>query len=292
MDILYLTYSLDGLLMVAMPIALGIYLTRKYELYWRLWWIGAAVFILSQVGRIPFENYVVVPLLYNINSIPALSAIAVLILSALILGLSAGLWEELLRYAMFRWWAKDARSWRNGLLAGAGHGGAGAIILGLLVLYNFINMAMVRNMDLSTMVSADQLPVAQAQVNAFWSAPWYSTLNEAVQQLFTIPIQICFALLVLQTFIRKQSYWVFLAIGVHALFEATRVISQNLLNVYLVNMVIGVFAVASIVTIFVLQRPEPTQDLSTGTTGPTSTPYRMKTPNTVEETIRALKDKE
>ena len=92
MSILYVTYALDGLLMIAMPIALAIYLTRKFELYWRLWWIGAVVFILSQVGRIPFDNYVVGPLLEKVYNIPALSAIAVLILSAFIIGLSAGLW--------------------------------------------------------------------------------------------------------------------------------------------------------------------------------------------------------
>ena len=293
MDILYVTYALDGLLLVAVPIALGIYLTQKFELYWRLWWIGAAIFILSQVGRIPFDNYVTNQLLAKVNSIAALSANTVLILSALIIGISASLWEELLRYAMFRWWAKDARTWRTGFLAGAGHGGMGAIIIGLLVLYNFINMAMVRNADLSKLVSADQLPFAQAQVTAFWSAPWYSTMNEAVQQLFTIPIQICFALLVLQTFIRKQWYWVVLAIGSHTLFEAVRVVSLNLLNAYLVDMVLGVLAIASIVIIYMLYRTEPPRDLSTELTGPAPTPYRMKAaPSTVEETIKALKEKD
>ena len=135
--------------------------------------------------------------------------------------------------------------------------------------------------------------LAQAQVNAFWSAPWYSTLNEAVQQLFTVPVQICFALLVLQTFIRKQWYWVYLAIGAHTLFEAVRVVSLNLMNGYLVDIVLGVFAIASVVTIFVLYRPEPPRDLSTELTGPAPTPYRMKAaPSTVEETIKALKEKD
>jgi uncharacterized membrane protein YhfC len=293
MNVLYTTYILNGLLAIAIPIALAVYLTRKFELTWRLWWIGAAVFILSQVGHLPFDTYIVTPLLDKINSNPALPATGALVLSALILGLSAGLWEELLRYAMFRWWAKDARSWSNGLLAGAGHAGAGAIILGLLVLYNFNNMLMVRTMDLSTLVSADQLPAIQAQVNAFWSAPWYSTFTEATQQLFTILIQVCFALLVLQTFIRKQRYWLFLAIGVHTLFEATRVVSQNLLNVYFVNVVLGVFAIASIITIFVLRRPEPAQDLSIGTTGSTPPLNQVRrAPRSVEEMIEAVKNKD
>ena len=290
MDILYVTYALDGLLMIAIPIALAIYVTKKFELYWRLWWIGAVVFILAWIGSIPFDNYVAGPLLEKVSGNPALSAIMVLILSALILGLSTALIEELLRYAMFRWWAKDARSWVNGLLTGAGHGGAGAIFLGALVLYNFINMVMVRNADLSKLVTADQLQLAQAQVNAYWSMPWYSTLNEAVQLIFTIPIQICFALIVLQTFIRKQWYWVLVAIGIHTLFEATRVVAQNLLNGYLVNLVIAAFGIVSVVVIFAFRRVEPAQDLLAGSTLPPNAGETER--NIVGNAIEAREDKD
>jgi uncharacterized membrane protein YhfC len=262
MNILYVTYSLNIFLLFAIPIALGIYLTRKFKLDRRLWWIGAAVYVLSQVVHIPFNAYVVNPLLDNLSNSAALPSIAMLIAGALLLGLSAGLWEELFRYAMFRWWAKDARSWGSGLLVGTGHGGAEAILLGLLVLYNFSNMIAVRNMDISTLVPADQLVTVQAQINAFWSAPWYYTIREAVDQFFTIPIQICFAILILQTFIRKQWYWVLLAIGFHTLVEATKVVAQNLLNVYLTELIIGVFAILSVVIVFALRRPEPPADLT------------------------------
>ncbi len=241
---------------------LGIYVTRKYELYWRLWWIGAAIYVLSQVILLPFETYVATPLMDKVNNNPALSAIMVLILSALILGLSTALVEELLRYAMFRWWAKEARTWATGLLTGIGHGGAAAILLGALVLYNFINMAYVRNSDLSKFVTPEQLPLAQAQVNAFWSVPWYSTLNELIQQVFTIPVQICLALIVMQTFVRKQGYWLLIAIVFHTLFETTRMVVQNLTSGYLVDLVIAAFGIASIVLIFVFRRSDVPQALA------------------------------
>lgn len=283
MNILYVTYALNGLLMVAMPIALGIYLTRKFELYGRLWWIGAGVFVLSQVGHIPFNAYVVNPLLTNLNDSALLPSTIMLIVGALVAGLSAGLWEELFRYGAFRWWAKDARSWGSGLLLGTGHGGAESIILGLIVLYSFLNMVLVRNMDLSTLVSPDQLAAAQAQVEAFWSAPWYDTLLGALERLFTIPVQICFAVLVLQTFIRKQWFWLWLAVGFHALVDATAVVAQNLLNVYLTEAIIGVFGVLSVLIIFKLRRPEPSAD--PGPAAPSSAPF---IPKSVEETVENL----
>ncbi len=122
MDILFFTHLLNGLLMIAMPVGLAFYLTRKFKLDWRLWWIGAAVFVLSQVGHIPF-NALVGPL-FNQSAIVAMPVASQRLISAVFLGLSAGLFEELFRYGMFRWWAKDARSWRKGVLTGAGHGGA------------------------------------------------------------------------------------------------------------------------------------------------------------------------
>jgi len=46
MDILFLAHLLNGLLMIAMPVGLAIFLTTRWKLGWRLWLIGAATFIL------------------------------------------------------------------------------------------------------------------------------------------------------------------------------------------------------------------------------------------------------
>jgi uncharacterized membrane protein YhfC len=293
MNILYVTYLLDVLLLLAVPIVLGVVLVRKLELEGRWWWMGAAIFVLSQAGLLPFENYVVNPVLNNLSISGKIPSLAVLIIGAFALGLSAALFEELFRYGMFRWWAKDARSRWAGLLTGAGHGGAAAIILGLLVLYNFINMAMIKNMDLSTLVSADQMPGVQAQITTFWSVPWYYSLREALQQLFTIPIQLCLALLVLQTFIRKQWYWVLVAIGFHTLVESSKVIAQNLINENLISLVLAVFAAASIAIIMALRKSEPLPVARPSSLSPAVSSYRMGAePKSVEEAIQSLKDKD
>ena len=65
---------------------------------------------------------------------------------------------------MYRWWAKDARSWRTGLLAGAGHGGIEAIILGILVLYAFIQIIVLQNIGPETVLPAEQLDLARQPV--------------------------------------------------------------------------------------------------------------------------------
>jgi uncharacterized membrane protein YhfC len=261
---LYLTYTLDILILFAVPIALGIFLVRKYDLEGRWWWMGAMVYIVSQVIQQPLQNYVFNPYLNKLSYSGSVPSLEVLIFGGLVLGLSAGLVEELLRYAMFRWWSKDARSFESGLLLGTGHGGAASIALAFLVLYNFVNMAMVRHLDLTTLAPSGQAQIMQAQVTAFWSATWFYTFREAIGQIFMISIQICLAIMVLQTFIRKQWFWVLLAIGFHALVEAARVIVLNLSNEYLMNAVLGIFAVISVVIILALRHRRVLLDIHSG----------------------------
>jgi uncharacterized membrane protein YhfC len=253
---LYLTYSLDILILLFLPIALGVFLVRKYDLEGRWWWIGAMVYIVSQVILQPVQNYLFNPFLNNLNSSAKFPSIVVLVFGGLVLGLLVGVVEGLLQYGMFRWWAKDARSFESGLLVGAGYGGAASIALAFLVLYNFVNMAIVRNLDLSTLAPADQALIMQAQITAFWSAPWFYTLREAIGQLFALTIQICLAVMILQSLIRKQWYWVLLAVGFHFLVEAARVIALNLSGEYMMNAVLGIFAVFSVLIILALRHPK------------------------------------
>ena len=255
MDILFWAHLLNGLLMIAMPVGLAIYLTRRWKLGWGLWFIGAGTFIFSQVGHIPFNS--AAGALLNRTSMVNWSKPNQLIFNAIFLGLSAGLFEELFRYGMFRWWAKDARSWRKGVLAGAGHGGVEAIILGILVLYSFMQLAAYRNVDLATIVPAAQLEVAQGQITTYWSATWYASLLGALERFFTIPVQIAFSVIVMQTFTRKQWFWVWLAVLYHALIDASVVYLLQPLGMYGVEALAGGFAVLSVIIIFSLRQPEP-----------------------------------
>jgi len=255
MDTLFWVHFLNGILMIAMPVGLAIFLVRRWKLGARLWLIGAGTFILSQVGHIPFNA--LATLVLNRTPLANMAPEAQLIFNAWFLGVSAGLFEELFRYGMFRWWAKDARSWRKGVLTGAGHGGAEAILLGMIVLYAFLQFATLRNADLSTLVPADQLALAQKQIAAYWSMTWYNSLLGAMERLFTIPTQIALAVLVLQTFTRRQWFWVWLAVLYHAALDGSAVYLAPHLGVLPTEAFIGGFAVLSVILIFVLRRPEP-----------------------------------
>lgn len=278
MDILFVAHLLNGLLMIAMPVGLAIFLTARWKLGARLWLIGAATFILSQVGHIPFNA--LAGLVLNRTGLTQMTPEAQLIFNAVFLGLSAGLFEEFFRYGMFRWWAKDARSWRKGVLAGAGHGGAEAIILGAIVVYAFVQFAYLRNADLPKIVAADQLALAQQQVSAYWSMTWYASLLGALERLFTIPTQIALAVLVLQTFTRKQWFWVWLAVVYHATLDAGAVLLSVRAGALATEVLAGAFALISLLLIFLLRQPEPPEENLT----PPAPPAPVFVPKPLEAT--------
>ncbi len=281
MDTLLIAHFLNGFLMIAIPVGLGIYLTRRWKFGGRIWWIGAATFILSQVGHIPF-NWAIGKLL-NQSGMVSWNPTIQLLFNAIFLGLSAGIFEEGTRYLVLRWWAKDARSWRNGVLFGAGHGGAEAILLGVLVLYGFLQMVALRSADLARTIPASQLDLVQRQITAYWSATWYFSLFGVLERIFTIPCQIVLAVLVMQVFIRGKIRWLFVAIGYHALLDASSVITVKIIGPYWTEAVIGGFAILSVILIFVFRKPEPTAEVLSAGVSPALT-----MPEPVEETLENL----
>jgi uncharacterized membrane protein YhfC len=255
MDILSIAHFLNGFLMVAIPVVLAIVLTRFWKLSWRYWLIGASIFIISQVGHIPFN--IMMTSLLNRTSLTDWPKNALNIFNLTFLGLSAGIFEEFSRYAMFRWWMRDGRTWRKAILAGAGHGGAEAIILGVIVFLTFFQLSAYRNLDLTGLFPPEQLELARQQVSAYWSLPWYTVLMGPLERFLTIPLHIALSVVVVQSLIRKQFYWVLLAVIYHASVTfCVLLVAQNF-GAALSELTLGVFAVINLLIIQRLWQPEP-----------------------------------
>jgi uncharacterized membrane protein YhfC len=257
MDARYILFPLNGLLMLALPVGLGIVLTRRFRMDWRLWWIGAATFVLSQVGHIPFNS--MLTQLFQRGILPAPPAEWRLVFNLIVLGLSAGLWEETARYAAYRWWARDARTWKKGLLLGAGHGGIEAIILGGLMLINFIVIASMDPSTLSRLVPPEQLDLAKQQLQAYWTVPLSMTLLGAVERALTIIMHLALSLLVLQVFIRRRFYWLAAAIAWHALANAATVYMAVTYGPFAAEGILAVNALLCLAVIAKLYSPDPAQ---------------------------------
>lgn len=257
-SVLFFTYPLSAFLIILMAIGLGVYLTRKFNLGWRLYLIGAAGFILSQVGHIPFNNWIGV--LFQRGVLPVPPAAWRLEFNVIFLGLSAGIFEEVTRYAVYRWWARDARSWSKGLLLGAGHGGVEALFVAGIILLTYLNMVTLRGQDLTAFASGDQLEALRQQFSFYWSAPWHMSLLGALERALAIPVHVALSILILQVFIRGQSRWLWLAILWHAMSNAVALYVLNIGGAYASEGSIALFTLASLGMIYALRGYEEAVD--------------------------------
>ena len=253
-NILIFTYPAGMLLVIALVIGLAIFLTRHYQLGWRLFWIGAALFVIAQIMHIPFN--ILLDRIFDRGWLPVPPEQYQLVFSAVILGLSAGLFEEITRYIGLRWWAKDARSWSKGLLFGNGWGGIEALLLVLVMLLNYIIFMALRTVDLSTMLPPEQLIPLQQGLEIYWGVNWYDSLLGPLERMLVLPAQMALTIMVLQVFLRGQSRWLWLAIGWHALLNAAGVIAVRQWGAYAAEGVIAIFSVLSITFIFLLRGEE------------------------------------
>jgi uncharacterized membrane protein YhfC len=253
---IYLVFALNFLLMIAMPILLARFIAARRGVSWTLFGMGAVTFVVSQIGHIPFNGLI----LQRWQLVPTDTAVFTnLLIYALFLGLSAGIFEEGARYLTYRFWAKDARSWGKGLMLGAGHGGIEAILLGLTGIINVGALVLIRQGMFVDAIPPDQMPLVQEQITAVFSTPLPAIMLGAMERLFALCAHLAMSLLVMQVFVRGQLRWLLASILWHTLLNASAVIAVTTWNAYVTEAIIGLFALLSIGIIFWLRTPEPVE---------------------------------
>ncbi len=266
---------------IALPLALGVFLARRFKVEWRLFGIGALTFIASQVLHLPFNAWVLTPTLERFGVSPAAGPVVLL---AFAFGLSAGLFEETARYLVYRFLLKGDRGWRQGVMFGAGHGGVEALLVGLLGLWTLIQVTALQGVDLNTIMSAEEAELASRQIAAYQSAPWHLILLGAVERVGAVMAHLGLAVLVLQSFVRRNRLWLLAAILWHALLNALALITLDAAGPYWTEVVVVSFGLVSLGFIWLL-RPGAGQESEAMPGAASRPPVRVLDPAPTEQEI-------
>ncbi len=168
------------LLELVFPLPIAWYIKQRYQLSWSVFGYGAIFFILVQVVHAPLVSFAAAPLAGTLNAVFPDRLISLAVLS-IILGLLAGLFEEIGRYLVFSRFFPSRNipvSRENGLLFGAGWGGVESMLVGILVAFTFLSLLFV-------------LPEASVNITPF------DPLIGLLERLMTFPLQVAFTVMVL-----------------------------------------------------------------------------------------------
>lgn len=215
--------ALEVLAVVAAPLALAVWLRKRWpSLSWATFGAGALAFVGSQLLHLPFNAYV---LEWLVSPLSALPERAQLWVSAALLGLSAGLFEELARYAAYRAHAPARRSGADALMLGAGHGGTESILLGLFVLLGLMNVLVVERVGIEHLgLDAERQALARQGLDELRAVPLYAPLLATLERLFTIVFHVSASALVGLAVARRSVVLLAVAVAWHAIYDGITVV--------------------------------------------------------------------
>jgi len=205
------------LIQVGYPLAVTLVVRRRTRASWHLFAYGAAVYAVFQLFTwLPISVY----LDTVVGARLASEELAFLWLVAM--ALTTSLLEEGGRWVGYRYLFPRRSfqlSWRNGVMYGLGHGSLETVILiaGLTFIY-FLAYLLLSRLNLETLLASMSLEDSQAVgdalrgiVNTSWDQP----LVVALERVLTLPHQVAWALLVMQSRLWHQKRWFGYAVLYH-----------------------------------------------------------------------------
>lgn len=256
----FLGTAISTVFVILYPLVLAIIANRRLKVSWRYFGYGALIFFLFQlISRIPLVLWIQSVIAPQLRASTSLRLIWIIILA-----LTAGIFEEIGRYIGYRWlMAREEKTWSKGVMYGIGHGGLESMLfVGGQLLLALINVATISIMGLN-MLPASQRVLAAQQLAALNAVPAWTTLLAAWERLWTLPFHIAMSVVVLQVFVRRQFFWLWLAIALHALVDFTAAalpgwLGGGLTTSLIIEGLIAVVGLLSIWLIWVLRDREST----------------------------------
>ncbi len=233
--ILTVSFIIAGTFNLLFPLFLGWWIIRSRKTSWKLFGVGVLTFIGSQIFHLPAVNGLT--LAFSSGLLPHLPEGFAPYFNAIVLGLLAGLFEETARWIGYKLLKKSGDSFDASLTLGAGHGGIEAMFVGGLVLVTLISMLALKAADTAALpLPPEQVELAQTQLQAYWSSPWYLPLAGAVERIGALMLHIALSIMVWLAVSFRKPLWFWTGVLYHALVDGVVVLmSAFAVNIWLIE---------------------------------------------------------
>ncbi len=191
---LTLALIFQSVVLFVIPIAVGLWLNRRWGLSWILFLGGALAYVASWVV---------------VSIIPVAGVLSLVLSSITQMGAL---------YLIYRFQFKTVRTEREAIMVGVGQGGMELILVGLVALLTFLQLRPLRYATDETLISLAartesiseeevqpaQIDDIRERISDYWDTPWYEPLIQLVQPLAFLPIQASLAVMVLGAVTQKD----------------------------------------------------------------------------------------
>lgn len=160
--------------------------------------------------------------------------------------LMAGIFEEVGRFIVYKKFLKGYRQWKDGVAFGLGHGGIEAILLGILIVVNYMVISIMINSGNFDQLIGTQIPIKTAnELKIMLTGPSSGFLAIGFERLCALVIQIAFSILVLYSINKEKIKYLFLAIILHAIIDIPAILYQMkvISNIWVIEGFILFFAI-------------------------------------------------
>jgi uncharacterized membrane protein YhfC len=191
------------------PMGVALWWGKRSGASMSTWGAGALVFIVSQcVLRLPWQIPLGIWLGPRLHGSRVLS-FAWIATSAF----TAGLFEEVGRWAGYRWLVKKERSYRTGVMFGLGHGGIESMLLvGLSLFGTLVTYVLLASSPSLLKLPPETLDKVVTTMNKMHAGGFVASV---VERVMALTFHVACSLVVLQCFVRGSKAWVALAIAMH-----------------------------------------------------------------------------
>jgi Predicted membrane protein len=229
--------ALSAFICLALPTILALVLILKYKASWKAFVLGIAVFTV-------FQLFTRIPILQALQNNPSYILFAQTggLLYAILLALSAGVFEEMGRFVGMQFFMRKELSWKNGVAYGLGHGGVEAFVL--------VGIPYIQ--ALGALIAGDP---------KYMGTPPYMFLVGGVERVFAVAIHIGMTMLVLYAVKQKKISYLLLAILFHTVVDTGAVLFAGG-SVWFNEVFVAIFAALAVLIMIKFKKKIDQSDLA------------------------------
>lgn len=253
-----LAFILVSFLQFSFPLVFGYWLVKRFRAPKKVFAYGMLFFALVQVLHTPLVLAVQQPLLQYLKA-TIQDNVAVIAVFAVVVGLLAGLFEEVGRFLVFRHFFRRKEiglKKENALMFGAGWGGIESMLIGIVLfvtMFSYIYAAPLAGKDIADMnagiggtMTAGQAEFVKNQNEALINLTPPDLFPSLLERVMTFILHIAFTLMVLSAVVSGRKFLLVLAILWHSAVDASAVFLGQTAGIFAAEAAVFVFAVVAL----------------------------------------------